>query len=1482
MKTNQKLFAMLFALCLSVVSTSVMAQTVIFQSGFETGEPAFTYAAGTVNTPVLGVTGGSIAPQCGTFATNGKYNGAFITGATVSLQAGKYYQLNLSHRVVTCVGSLKVYRSTAGASFANATAGTLLATITTNQTAFTNATVLFTVPTNVNEYLSFVSAMTASGCGSSNFWLDDISITEYDSPPCGFYCNTGNASAITSYISNVTFNTINRSSAWNGYICTGNSTTVRKTLSYQLNVSAYNFTTSQKVVAAWIDWNKDGVYSDPSERIMGTTDITSATVPVTSNQSVNVTIPSTASLGTTKMRVAMVIGTLAQTIPCNTAQLSDYEDYDIVIEPAPVNMVYTSTSTNQVTGNVHAGSLRQEVLQVKVNTTGQLNAPSATQMVFTTLGTTDVSNISNARLYYTGSSSIYNSNTQLGATIASPPSDPSTMTFAFNKVLLEGDNYFWISYDVFGTAPTGNVIDAKLSSLTVAGTTYNINSTPAGDRPITGSTNMVLSSVTTIQNSNPVAIASALNDVIRIEVTTAGAINPISLSSLTFRTNGTTNIGDIQNARVFYTADFPVFSASTQVGSTLNSPPGYNSDFTVSASSPIALVMGKNYFWLTYDVNPSAACNPAQIDAQCTSVGLSTGSVTPSPTSPVGARAINCGTAYYSQCSCDMMNPANWNTMRNGTGTSPANVSALAVSTNGFYVQSGHSMTTAISDTISNLYLEPGSYVTASQFIVLGTLYIQSFATYEQTYSQTNNTIGGGYISSFYIKKDGTWKHNNVGWLPGTAGNQCFEPYSIQWFQGVGAGTFPGSTNWGTVILDVPTVGNLCFNGASLSSIHGDLDIRRWGGATNYFFINMDNPLNVDGNLILRGGVMKGVGGLSCNAAGSCSCNQAANAVPINIAGDFIMTGGQWSDFSCGSNASTGMAMSVGGNIRISGGTFKMNTKLTSNLNLIPTIPSTTWNQTGGSVTLGNVNVKSGKTLNLIGNKFGDFGAGTGLTVETGSKLMCSNYSVTGAGNFTLQTGAWLGSGSANGLSASGLSGNIQVSGTRSYNSGATYEFYEGISPQSTGNFATTTTSGIYPASVGTLVINKTNPTQIVNLSSTTDVTSNLVLTSGILTTSLIEGAAPWLRIASTGSVTPSGGSANSYVDGFIRRQGQTDFIFPTGNLGRLSSIGITAPSVSTEFEARYVASPYSNTISMASAPITVLDHVSKKEHWFLNKTDAATTPNTKVALYWQDASWSSILKFDSLAVGRWSGSAWENTNCYGVCPNNWTASTPERTYSGTANGIGAAGYIQSNTTSQFGTFTLSSVGLQPFNPLPVQLLAFAAECSEKGDVKVDWVTATERNNDYFTLERSYNGTVFDIVGRIKGVGTSGQLNSYSFEDYEAKGGVNYYRLSQTDFDGTTEQLKVISVRCGSMGGAMVNAYNNNQGQLVVEVSGSENSKYQVRVFDSLGKQVLEHKFNSSIGNAVENLDIAQLERGIYYVQVHNQLKGSTHKISIH
>jgi hypothetical protein len=96
----------------------------------------------------------------------------------------------------------------------------------------------------------------------------------------------------------------------------------------------------------------------------------------------------------------------------------------------------------------------------------------------------------------------------------------------------------------------------------------------------------------------------------------------------------------------------------------------------------------------------------------------------------------------------------------------------------------------------------------------------------------------------------------------------------------------------------------------------------------------------------------------------------------------------------------------------------------------------------------------------------------------------------------------------------------------------------------------------------------------------------------------------------------------------------------------------------------------------------------------------------------------------------------------------------------------------------------------------PIELKYFRAHPNPQS-VTLNWATATEVNNDYFTIERSVNGTDFESIGEVKGTGTSYEELTYSFEDTRLPQGQNqlYYRLHQTDFDGTSSIEKVISVR---------------------------------------------------------------------------------------
>ena len=94
---------------------------------------------------------------------------------------------------------------------------------------------------------------------------------------------------------------------------------------------------------------------------------------------------------------------------------------------------------------------------------------------------------------------------------------------------------------------------------------------------------------------------------------------------------------------------------------------------------------------------------------------------------------------------------------------------------------------------------------------------------------------------------------------------------------------------------------------------------------------------------------------------------------------------------------------------------------------------------------------------------------------------------------------------------------------------------------------------------------------------------------------------------------------------------------------------------------------------------------------------------------------------------------------------------------------------------------------------LPVELVAFDGEKSEAG-VLLNWETQVEIDNAYFTLERSVDGHDFEFLTKIEGAGTIAQQQFYDYLDRYPGQGTNYYRLWQTDYDGTTESLGVVVV----------------------------------------------------------------------------------------
>lgn len=106
--------------------------------------------------------------------------------------------------------------------------------------------------------------------------------------------------------------------------------------------------------------------------------------------------------------------------------------------------------------------------------------------------------------------------------------------------------------------------------------------------------------------------------------------------------------------------------------------------------------------------------------------------------------------------------------------------------------------------------------------------------------------------------------------------------------------------------------------------------------------------------------------------------------------------------------------------------------------------------------------------------------------------------------------------------------------------------------------------------------------------------------------------------------------------------------------------------------------------------------------------------------------------------------------------------------------------------------FTIGTINITQ-TPLPIELESFSG-VMVNGDAHLKWITASELNNHFFTIERSLNGKTFTAVGEERGAGTSKVRKTYQYKDTFPPYGRLYYRLKQTDFDGANSYSDIITL----------------------------------------------------------------------------------------
>jgi hypothetical protein len=233
------------------------------------------------------------------------------------------------------------------------------------------------------------------------------------------------------------------------------------------------------------------------------------------------------------------------------------------------------------------------------------------------------------------------------------------------------------------------------------------------------------------------------------------------------------------------------------------------------------------------------------------------------------------------------------------------------------------------------------------------------------------------------------------------------------------------------------------------------------------------------------------------------------------------------------------------------------------------------------------------------------------------------------------------------------------------------------------------------------------------------------------------------------------------------------------------------------------------------------------------------------------------------------------------TCPAAGGIKVEGRTYRATVTATGTGDWTWSPVGGLGGQYTITATepsgthrNTSEFAPcafitLPVELLSFKGTLVENG-VNLTWITASEKNNAYFDVQRSSDGTNFETIGRVEGHNNSSESLIYGFPDVNSGSGVLYYRLMQVDHDGTVSFSRVIKVNKG--GENDVNVYPNPVDKvLTIDLIFSSASEYSLTVSNLIGETLLSESDISAQGFDQKQVDLSSLLPGIYFLTLQSE-----------
>lgn len=248
-----------------------------------------------------------------------------------------------------------------------------------------------------------------------------------------------------------------------------------------------------------------------------------------------------------------------------------------------------------------------------------------------------------------------------------------------------------------------------------------------------------------------------------------------------------------------------------------------------------------------------------------------------------------------------------------------------------------------------------------------------------------------------------------------------------------------------------------------------------------------------------------------------------------------------------------------------------------------------------------------------------------------------------------------------------------------------------------------------------------------------------------------------------------------------------------------------------------------------------------------------------------------------------WSGETWRRAAYGYIVVNNGTGAcqcgnndykimmTHEMTHCLNIGHIASANGVANMNPSCCNTIQALDIDCLDFMyseaALPVELVDFDGYKNQTS-VDLEWMTASEINNDYFLLERSDDGANYDAIAEINGSGNSSSEQKYSFRDKQPRLGNNYYRLTQVDIDGHEEVLEKI-IKVAFEGDSYIqvvpNPVTNGFFQLVYQ--SETEGEVEVEIFNITGQRLYAQSYNAFKARNIMDLSHLILDAGVYIIR---------------